>query len=115
MIKKLIVVGLMILGTLSFADGKYEIQEERLEKTLTQEFKYSKGEFDVDIYDSMANIKLEINQFSYDKNMDVKSMEDSIKAIVKRDYPEIKDLNFTVEVDKTVSEDEIVYTNTVAI
>lgn len=106
--KKYIVAALLIGSSmLAIADEKNENEflEKRIENRLRTEITGIKGEYDVDLYKDMASVEIEVDS---NKNVNFDPIATKIANIVKEESG-ISDTTVSVELDKMVGKDEIIY------
>lgn len=106
--KKYIVAALLIGSSmLAMADGKNENEflEKRIENRLRTEITGIKGEYDVDLYKDMASVEIEVDS---NKNVNFDPIATKIANIVKEESG-ISDTTVSVELDKMVGKDEVIY------
>ncbi len=108
MLKKLIILSTLITAV-SFADSKsqLEIKEDRIELELNQNIKTTKGRYDVDLSETSANIQLEVKSTNVKKDKNYNEEAEQVFTILKSNG--IDDIHFSVEEDKMIGEDEIIF------
>ena len=113
--KKIILIGSIIMSTLVFGDKASDVLEDRIENIL--EYKYrviSDGkdkikvkDYDVDIFQDYINVEVEIGNVSKGFNFDKAFV--AIKDEINKEMGKTMNINVIVELDKVIGEDEIIY------
>lgn len=106
--KKYMIAALLIGSSMfAMADGhnENEFLEKRIENRLKTEITDIKGDYDVDLYKDMASVEIEVDS---NKNVNFDPIATKIANIVKEESG-ISDTTVSVELDKMVGKDEIIY------
>lgn len=102
---------LLILSSVAFASNQEEILEDRVENNLminlSKELKYD-IDYDVDIFQDKMNVELEIEGLREPK-IDCEKVSKDVLDIVKKDVPDIKDIDITIKYDQPIGEDKILF------
>lgn len=114
--KKLLLSLFLLMGTFIFADGQYELLENRVENraitsnmiksTMAQEVDY-----DVDIYMNQMNFEIEIESMTQ-PNLNYSKIVQNVLSIVKTETPQIKEVYITIKYDPMMGNDKLLYSKT---
>ncbi len=108
--KKLLLV-FVLLSSFSFADEYQEMKEEKIENQLKMSLSNVidyKTDYDVDIYLDKINIEVEIDS-SNKITLDYQKIVNSVRAIIKNNAPEMKDINLIIKQDRDIGKDKILF------
>lgn len=116
--KKLIILLIISMHSLIFANDKYDILEDRIENNLEYNFKILNDgkkklkvkEYDIDISENYVNLKVEVN--SSTKNFNFDEAFSPIMEEIKKEMKSNPNINIVVEVEKMIGDDEIIYNKT---
>lgn len=108
--KKILMLALALTTiSMAFADkyNPYEVLEERIEKRL--EFKYNGSgiEYDIDIYEGSANVKIE-GRGSALKKAGLKKLADEVVQLLRTEA-NVQDVYVVIEEDRVIGEDVILF------
>jgi len=113
--KKIILIGSIIMSTLVFGDKANDVLEDRIENILEYKHriindgkdKIKVKDYDVDIFKNYVNVEVEIGNVS--KGFDFDKAFIVIKEEINKEMNVNTDINIVVELDKVIEEDEIIY------
>lgn len=116
--KRFLILLVIGLHSLMFANDKYDILEDRIENNLEYNFKTLNDgkkklkvkEYDIDISENYANLKVEINSTAKNFNFDEAFLP--IMEEIKKEMKSNPEINIVVEVEKLIGDDEIIYNKT---
>ncbi len=116
--KKLIILLIIGMHSLIFANDKYDILEDRIENNLEYNFKTLNDgkkklkikEYDIDIFENYVNLKAEVNSVSKNFNFDEAFIP--VREEIKKEMKSNPEINIIVELEKMIGNDEIIYNKT---